>query len=259
VRDSKTKRIAESKKLTIDDFTNANHNHSNVRGGGQLNDTALSTQVTVPKGGTGLTTLTADSIMVGNGADAVSLKELLGTTDQITVTIAASSITLALPQDIATGSSPLFNLVKQTAPYHAYGGFQSEAETISIAAVDTWTWVTNGTNDLWTGLESAGMSVSGDILTITNAGHYAGTLSMTFYGLATKDFEIRVYNITQTRQEAYVQGATTTGANNYTNVALPLFIEAEAGDQFRIEVQCITDGSDPTFEHAVFYLSYLHE
>jgi len=44
---------------TIASFTNAQHNHTNAAGGGQITDAALSTQVTVAKGGTGRTTLTA--------------------------------------------------------------------------------------------------------------------------------------------------------------------------------------------------------
>ena len=150
-------------------------------------------------------------------------------------------------------------LVQLSNPYHAYGGFQDKAESITIAGADTWAWITNATNDLWTGLEGVGMSLSGDIMTITNGGDYSGVLSATLSALNGKDFQIRLYNITQASQESYIIGATTTGAANFTNVTLPLYIEASAGDTFRMEVQCTTDGTDPTFRSAVFYLQYLHD
>jgi len=82
---------------------------------------------------------------------------------------------------------------------------------------------------------------------------------MTLSGLAAKDFEIRVYNTTQAKQEAYYQGITTTGAGAYQNVTLPLYIEATANDEIRFEVRCTTIAvGDPTFEHAVFFLQLMH-
>ena len=103
------------------------------------------------------------------------------------------------------------------------------------------------------------MTLSGDVMTITNAGDYVGSLSMTLSGLNGKDFQIRIYNTTQATQMGYIIGATTTGASNYTNITLPIYIEADAGDSFRMEVQCTTDGSDPTFRSAVFEMHYLHD
>lgn len=50
---------------TIASFANANHDHTNSAGGGQITDAALSSAVTVPKGGTGLTTTTAYGIITG--------------------------------------------------------------------------------------------------------------------------------------------------------------------------------------------------
>lgn len=48
---------------TIASFTNATHNHTNAAGGGQLTDAALSSAITVSKGGTGLTTTTAYGVI----------------------------------------------------------------------------------------------------------------------------------------------------------------------------------------------------
>lgn len=82
----------------------------------------------VTLGGTGATTLTQYSLLLGNGTSAISalgaatngqipigssgaspvLATITGTASQITVTNAAGSITLSTPQDIATTSSPTF-------------------------------------------------------------------------------------------------------------------------------------------------------
>lgn len=71
-------RTIETTVLTLTDFTNSPHNHSNAANGGQITDSALSSAVTVPKGGTGANTLTG--ILKGNGASAVTtITQLAGT------------------------------------------------------------------------------------------------------------------------------------------------------------------------------------
>lgn len=57
---------------TIASFTNAQHNHTNAAGGGQLTDAALSTAVGVTKGGTGLTSLAQGDLIYGSAANTFS-------------------------------------------------------------------------------------------------------------------------------------------------------------------------------------------
>jgi hypothetical protein len=144
--------------------------------------------------------------------------------------------------------------------WHAYGGFQDKAETISTAVQNTWYHITNVANDLWTGLEADGLTLASDVMTFVNGGDYFGSLSLTFSGSNTKDYQIRLYNITQTTQMGYVIGVTTTGNTNFTNISLPLYVEADAGDEMQMEVRCISGATaDPIMRNAVFYLSYLHD
>lgn len=143
--------------------------------------------------------------------------------------------------------------------YHAYGGFQDEAEVINCVTTDVYVPITNATTDLWAGLEADGLTLANDEITFINAGDYNGALSITLSGSNGKDFMIRLYNITQGIQVGYTIGATTTGATNFTNITLPLYIEANAGDVMRMEVACATAVvADPIMRSAVFYLSYLH-
>ena len=142
---------------------------------------------------------------------------------------------------------------------HAYGGFQWQNETIAVSGASVWAKVTNATGTLWTGLEADGMTLSGDTMYITKTADYVGIASITYSGLNGKDFVFRLYNATKSRQEGYIIGASTTSTSNYVNVALPLYMEAEAGDAYIIQVTCVTDGSDPIVRNAIFWIKYLHE
>lgn len=150
-------------------------------------------------------------------------------------------------------------MVRQADTWHVYGGFQTADQLISIAGADAWTHVTNGTNNLWTGLEVDGLTLAADVLTFENEGDYAGSLSMTISALTGKDYEIRFYNLTQLAQMGFVIGASTTGVTNFTNITLPLYIESNAGDQMRVEIRCRTDGTNVTVRSAVFYIAYVHD
>lgn len=150
-------------------------------------------------------------------------------------------------------------MVRQGTTWHAYGGFQNANSTITISGVDTWAHISNETLNLWSGIEASGLTLANDVMTFINGGDYIGSVSLTFSARDGKDFEIRLYNLTQATQMGYVIGATTTGVNNFTNIVLPLYIEANAGDGMRMEIQCKTDGTDPIVRSAVFYLAYLHD
>lgn len=69
---------------TIASFANANHNHTISAGGGQLTDAALSSQVTVPKGGTGGTSLTAYGVIIGGTTSTGAVQSVsVGTSGQV--------------------------------------------------------------------------------------------------------------------------------------------------------------------------------
>ncbi|MFH1627546.1 MAG: hypothetical protein ABIE47_02345 [Pseudomonadota bacterium] len=139
---------------------------------------------------------------------------------------------------------------------HAYGGIQQAAEVIAVSGASVWATIAN----IWTGLEADGLTLtSGTTMIFDRSADYFGSLSVTYSGLTGKDFVFRLYNATKGTTEGYVIGASTTGAGNYTNAAIPLYIEAYAGDEYVMQVTCETDGSDPTIRNAIFYLIYLHD
>jgi len=141
--------------------------------------------------------------------------------------------------------------------YHAYGGFEDQAETISCGVGD-WNHITNAGNNLWNLDEGDGITEASDVFTITNTGDYEGVLSLSLAALNGKDFHIRVYNNTQTSVEGRPIGVSTTGAGNETNVCVPIYIEATAGDEIEFQIMS-GDGTDPIVDDALFVLKYLHE
>ena len=141
--------------------------------------------------------------------------------------------------------------------WHVYGGFQDETETLALGA-NTWTHVTNATNDLFSALEAVGFTLSADVMTIEHGGDYFGHVSLTVSALNGKDYFLRVYNVTQSKEMGYHIGASTTGAGNYTTISLPLYLEINAGDELQLQIKC-TDGTDPIMRNCVFYIAYLHE
>lgn len=75
---------------TIASLTNAQHNHTNAVGGGQITDAALSSAVTVAKGGTGGATLTNHGVVLGQGTNPVAVTGA-GTAGQVLTSNGAST------------------------------------------------------------------------------------------------------------------------------------------------------------------------
>jgi hypothetical protein len=143
--------------------------------------------------------------------------------------------------------------------WHAYGGFQDSAVVVDIVSSNTWYHVTNASGTLWTGLEGDGITMSGDTVIIANAGDYPGSISITVNGVTATDYHFRVFNVTQNEQSGFITGATTEGTGNYTNISFNVYLEANAGDRFVMQVENTSSTQDITFEHANFYISYLHD
>jgi len=143
---------------------------------------------------------------------------------------------------------------------HAYGGFQDKSEELTIALQNTWYKLTNAAHDLFSGDESFAIGFEDDEITMEDSGDYFGVVSMTLTGDNAVDYQLRVYNITQSKVMGYKIGVTTKGAGNFSNITLPLYFDSiNKGDRLRMEIQNISNAKNPTFKNSVFYISYLHE
>ena len=149
------------------------------------------------------------------------------------------------------------SMVRQASIWHAYGGFEDQAETVVCGAGD-WNHITNGGTNLWNLDENDAITISGDVLTLTNTGDYMGSWSLSISAINGKDFHVRIYNNTQTAACGRPIGISTTGAGNEMNVAVPVYIEGTAADAIQFEIMS-ADGTDPVVDDGLFVFTYLHD
>jgi len=87
---------------------------------------ALSNPVTVAQGGTGQTTYTNGQILIGNTTgNTLTKATITGTANQVVVTNGTGTITLSLPQSIATTSTPSFTSVTGATDSNSTASFTS--------------------------------------------------------------------------------------------------------------------------------------
>lgn len=158
------------------------------------------------------------------------------------------------PQKI-TGDILSTGQPRPDSTWHAFGGFVDQNYTLPL---NDWTWVTNVAHNLFTGTEGNGLTLSGDIITVVNTGDYTGNISLTFSGINGKDYCIRVWNITQNIQMGFKQCASTLSTSNFVNLSMPLYLECNAGDQLRLEMD-EPSNSSPILLDCMFYINYIHE
>lgn len=82
-------RTIETSIVSLTDFTSAQHNHENAAGGGQIDKDAISGQIDVPHGGTGVATITSNAVVIGQGAGAIS--SITGKSGTFSFYVASSS------------------------------------------------------------------------------------------------------------------------------------------------------------------------
>ncbi|MFN7834451.1 MAG: tail fiber domain-containing protein [Burkholderiaceae bacterium] len=182
-------------------------------------DNISSGTVAVARGGTGVNTAPGSGqLLIGNGT-GYTLANLTGTSNQVNVTNGAGSITLSLPQSIATSSTPTF------------GGMTLNGGLI-------------GTTGTFSGQVAVVQSASVPGLRITGAGLGGGTTDNSnglFIGLG--------YNETNNRQlwigPTESIGSAVSGVFRYTAGAYIATVNAVTGDNAtRLPVNLGTDTSD---------------
>ena len=131
---------------TIGSFANANHDHTNSTGGGQLTDAALSSAVSVPKGGTGVTSLTAYGVVIGGTSSTAAVQSVaVGTAGQVlTSNGAGAAPTMQTPDatqaelDLKADKIPTVNAQTGTT-YTLQASDNNNIVTISNASAITLT------------------------------------------------------------------------------------------------------------------------
>jgi len=185
-----------------------------AKGAGQviIDDLQLGTQLTVPYGGTGLTTITDHGVMVGSGAGAVTPlavgtdgQVLLGSTgaDPVFATLASAGSTIAFTPGAGTLNLETGSAVATSAPTDAgtatpSAGALTVAGGTNINTAGAGSTVTVNLDAAISGLSSVDIAAGGRIGTATSAGN---TLLL------------QAYDVDGT---AYVTFATLTANNDPT-------------------------------------------
>ena len=158
---------------------------------------------------------------------------------------------------ISHKTASIFNQISIDSTYLIYGGFENEEVEINLTA-GSWYHITNATNDLWSGTESYGFALSGDVMTIIYPGDYIGIVTLVFEGSQGNEYEFRLYNLTDSAQAGYILGQTGRGTGSYSLVTLPLYFTVNGnGRYFRMEVRNVSASNPATFKFGSFWLVYL--
>jgi hypothetical protein len=186
----------------------------------------------VAKGGTGAATFTDHGLLIGSGTSAFTvlaeasngqlpigstgndpvLATLTGTASQVTVTNGAGSITLSLPQDIATTSHPIFDYIILSTTQGVTGLTTTDHPTFDYVTLSTSQGITGLTTGDTPTFNNINLSISQGVTGLTVSDHPTFdyiTLSTAqgITGLATSDHPTFDYLVLSTSQG--VTGLTT--------------------------------------------------
>jgi len=202
-----------------------------------------------------------DSTAVHDGKINTNISDIETNTDKLvlfdTAYVALSADSATIP--IMVGNTRSLGMFRQANIWHMFGGFEDSAAVISITE-DQYSMVTNVAGDLWKGIEVDGFSMSGDTMTIDNAGDYIGSVSITFTCTNSNVCRFHVYNVTDAAEEGFAVGATGDGASDYVTVTKPLYFEnVSAGDEFVLRCTNVDASNDITVRFGAYFLTYLHD
>lgn len=128
--------------------------------------------ITVPYGGTGVATLTANAVLIGNGVSAVT-----GTS---ALTFASNTLTLSSGNGLTVGGNTSLGFPLQLTNYSYQAQVNSSTITILAASGYHGLILTGASVANQTVVMPAG--VDGQIFTVTSVGGVSGTFSMTATG-----------------------------------------------------------------------------
>ncbi|MGI8419437.1 MAG: MerR family transcriptional regulator, partial [Candidatus Levyibacteriota bacterium] len=175
--------------------------------GGVLNSEA---QLNVARGGTGVNGSAAanGSLLIGNGT-GFSLATIGGTTDQVNVTNGAGTISLSLPQSIATTSTPSFTGLTLTSGLT----FNNVATDITTGSNEDLTLSPNGTG-------SVVLATSTKLNTLPSTLNLATTVCRDNTTNQLVECPANAANVDL--QQAYQSGNTISASDAYGNIDFTL-------------------------------------
>lgn len=189
----------------------------------------------------------------GTGGKCIST---FATNEDLTIDPNGSGQTL-ITGDVTTNTDIYCRRVLESDPWHAYGGFQDSAVNISITQ-GNYTQITNASGDLFTGIEADGFTLSGDTLTMLNAGDYTGTATISFTGGNTKVYRARIWDATAGEQEGFSKAVTGQGVGNIVSVTIPAYFVALTNDKYILQITNEDGNEDAVMVDGTFIVLFEH-
>lgn len=135
-------------------------------------------------------------------------------------------------------------IVKPNAAIHAFWWFGDETETFTYALADTWYFLTNATNDLFTVAETEYITSAGDKMTVEIAGDYTFIAKITGEGSNGVVYAIRLFNETTGLPLPTAGAITARGAGNkVTAITVGYGEDLSVGDVIRLETMSDSAGT----------------
>ena len=149
--------------------------------------------------------------------------------------------------------------LREAEKIHLFAFFGDSSVTFAYASSDTWYHVTNASDSLWRYSEKDGFTVENDTITITEAGDYDLSCSMSFEGGNGQTYAFRFFNVTGTAGVPVANANTAGGAGNVVNVKVSAYLQnATAGT--KIVLQGKSDGTtSTTLKNSAIKIYKVHE
>src|SRR6478609_700001 len=178
--------------------------------------------------------LTNGQLLIGSTGNVPTAASITGTSNQITVTPGAGSITLSTPQNIATSSNVQFNSIKTAGCYGSY----SNAAFGSGGSVTALTFATTDYSNAGPGVYTYSRdTVNGDTWTITASGIYMLTSNTQIVPVAGGHVFYITRNAATTTTYNTITGpmvlAFNTNTNSHDNICFCGYLSS--GDVLRVQ------------------------
>ncbi len=141
-------------------------------------------------------------------------------------------------------------------PPHASLYFEDETETLTMSQ-NNWAKITNGTTDLFSGVDASGMTVASDAVTVVTPGDYMSIASLSFSG--TSNADVYEFGMFKNNNLASPKIERTTTSTDIGNVGLPFYMEdLEAGDVLDLRIRNTANDFDATMIACSWVIWILH-
>lgn len=121
--------------------------------------------------------------------------------------------------------------------------------TIS-ASLNVWNNLTG-----FTSIDGDYMTLTGDSIQITKAGHFLITWTSSFSGLNNEVWELAVFKNNILQEPSQLRYTSTSDVGN---MSCPVYVNSDGNDWFTFKIRNTTDNDDPTIKRTSIIISTIH-